>query len=426
MGRSGGAPREPEGRMDPARERQQVLRRQPGPVGRHLGDSRRARRRSSPGRRGPASRRCSACLTAPSGPTRGASSSLGATSASCGARRCPTCDATSASSFKTSSCSVIAARSTTWRWRSRCSGSTSGQCGRGPRRRSTRWGSAVAAASWQRACRAASSASPSPAPSPGEPAILVADEPTGNLDPLRALEVLERFEALRHRGTTMIVATHDPDIVRFGVAHGWRRVRLEAGVHVEGLPDGLFSPSRRRAPRRERPRRARRRGDSHRHRGRSRRHGRGAALRGARRRRGPVRPVTGVTHAVTRSAVAIALRRALVAGLRSAARTPLVQLVAVGTIALSLLLVGVVRLAEDNVGRLVAGWTRGAQMVVYLDETVAPARAHQIADVLVRLPSVAGVHVVDGGEAFGRLRASLGDRARLLDGVDATMLPSVD
>jgi cell division transport system ATP-binding protein len=41
------------------------------------------------------------------------------------------------------------------------------------------------------------------------PAILVADEPTGNVDPEMALKLLSLFEALNRRGTTVLVATHD-------------------------------------------------------------------------------------------------------------------------------------------------------------------------------------------------------------------------
>jgi cell division transport system ATP-binding protein len=60
----------------------------------------------------------------------------------------------------------------------------------------------------------------------GEPAILLCDEPTGNLDPERARELLELLEKVHKRGTTMMIATHDPQVVDFGLAHGWRRARL--------------------------------------------------------------------------------------------------------------------------------------------------------------------------------------------------------
>jgi cell division transport system ATP-binding protein len=63
----------------------------------------------------------------------------------------------------------------------------------------------------------------------GEPAILLGDEPTGNLDPQRTLELLELFEAIHQRGTTLLLATHDPTVVDFGVDHGWRCARLVDG-----------------------------------------------------------------------------------------------------------------------------------------------------------------------------------------------------
>jgi cell division transport system ATP-binding protein len=63
----------------------------------------------------------------------------------------------------------------------------------------------------------------------GEPAILLGDEPTGNLDPARAQDLLALLEAIHQRGTTLLIATHDPAVVDFGVAHGWRCARLVEG-----------------------------------------------------------------------------------------------------------------------------------------------------------------------------------------------------
>ena len=45
------------------------------------------------------------------------------------------------------------------------------------------------------------------------PVILVADEPTGNLNPQTALEIMEIFEDINRMGTTIIMATHAKDIV---------------------------------------------------------------------------------------------------------------------------------------------------------------------------------------------------------------------
>ena len=45
------------------------------------------------------------------------------------------------------------------------------------------------------------------------PSILIADEPTGNLNPATAMEIMELFETINSMGTTIIMATHAKDIV---------------------------------------------------------------------------------------------------------------------------------------------------------------------------------------------------------------------
>ena len=46
------------------------------------------------------------------------------------------------------------------------------------------------------------------------PRLLIADEPTGNVDPEMALKLLRLFEALNRLGTTVVVATHDVHLLR--------------------------------------------------------------------------------------------------------------------------------------------------------------------------------------------------------------------
>jgi cell division transport system ATP-binding protein len=59
-----------------------------------------------------------------------------------------------------------------------------------------------------------------------DPAILLADEPTGNLDGAMAIEVVEILQAVNLRGTTVVVATHDMALMeRFP----YRRLRFERG-----------------------------------------------------------------------------------------------------------------------------------------------------------------------------------------------------
>ena len=48
----------------------------------------------------------------------------------------------------------------------------------------------------------------------GRPEILIADEPTGNVDPEMAVKLLRLFEALNRLGTTVVVATHDVQLLR--------------------------------------------------------------------------------------------------------------------------------------------------------------------------------------------------------------------
>jgi len=64
-----------------------------------------------------------------------------------------------------------------------------------------------------------------------DPALVLADEPTGNLDPDLALEVMNLFRDINARGTTVLVATHDRELIR---RVGKRTMTLEQGQLVEG------------------------------------------------------------------------------------------------------------------------------------------------------------------------------------------------
>ncbi len=48
----------------------------------------------------------------------------------------------------------------------------------------------------------------------GNPALLLADEPTGNLDSLMARQVMDLLEQINEKGTTIILVTHDPELAR--------------------------------------------------------------------------------------------------------------------------------------------------------------------------------------------------------------------
>jgi putative ABC transport system ATP-binding protein len=59
-----------------------------------------------------------------------------------------------------------------------------------------------------------------------DPSILLADEPTGNLDSKTSYEIMELFDKLHTEGNTIIVVTHEPDIAE----HAHRVVRLRDGI----------------------------------------------------------------------------------------------------------------------------------------------------------------------------------------------------
>jgi putative ABC transport system ATP-binding protein len=63
----------------------------------------------------------------------------------------------------------------------------------------------------------------------GEPAILLADEPTGNLDSRTTREIMQLFDELHEEGQTIIMVTHEPDVA----AHCNRVIRLEDGKVAE-------------------------------------------------------------------------------------------------------------------------------------------------------------------------------------------------
>jgi putative ABC transport system ATP-binding protein len=66
-----------------------------------------------------------------------------------------------------------------------------------------------------------------------EPSILLADEPTGNLDSTTAADIMALFDTLHAEGQTVIIVTHEPDIA----AHCRRSVRLHDGRVQSDVPN---------------------------------------------------------------------------------------------------------------------------------------------------------------------------------------------
>lgn len=69
------------------------------------------------------------------------------------------------------------------------------------------------------------------------PSLLVADEPTGNLDPENSWEIMKLLSEVNHRGTTVIVATHEKAIVD---AMKKRVIAIDRGVVVRDQQKGLY------------------------------------------------------------------------------------------------------------------------------------------------------------------------------------------
>jgi cell division transport system ATP-binding protein len=63
-----------------------------------------------------------------------------------------------------------------------------------------------------------------------DPQLVLADEPTGNLDPDLSLEIMNLLREVNARGTTVVVATHDRELIR---RVGRRSVTLDHGRIVE-------------------------------------------------------------------------------------------------------------------------------------------------------------------------------------------------
>ena len=73
----------------------------------------------------------------------------------------------------------------------------------------------------------------------GEPRLLLADEPTGNLDSQMARSVMELLEQINARGTTIVMVTHDPDLA----ARAQRNVHIVDGIATDLAAEPGLAPA---------------------------------------------------------------------------------------------------------------------------------------------------------------------------------------
>lgn len=71
-----------------------------------------------------------------------------------------------------------------------------------------------------------------------KPSIILADEPTGNLDSTTSIEIMDIFGAIQASGNTVVLVTHEEDIAN----HAHRIVRLKDGM-IESDRKKNLSPS---------------------------------------------------------------------------------------------------------------------------------------------------------------------------------------
>src|SRR5690606_20156958 len=73
-----------------------------------------------------------------------------------------------------------------------------------------------------------------------DPVLILADEPTGNLDTLTSLEIMQVFQDLNERGITIVLVTHEPDVAAFAK----RQIVVRDGRIVRDEPTPVVTSAR--------------------------------------------------------------------------------------------------------------------------------------------------------------------------------------
>ncbi len=110
-------------------------------------------------------------------------------------------------------------------------------------------------------------------------------------------------------------------------------------------------------------------------------------------------------------------------GVRGMAQAPAVQLLAMGTMAVCMLLLGLVMLVWSNAQGMVQAWGLDVPVTVYLVDHAEPAQVDATVQRLQTLPEIARIEHVTPEQAMQRLSNGLGEDGSMLDGLDPEVLP---
>lgn len=111
--------------------------------------------------------------------------------------------------------------------------------------------------------------------------------------------------------------------------------------------------------------------------------------------------------------------------LRSLRASPVLQAVAISTIAVALMVLGAVGLVLTNLDELVDQWTRGADIVAFVADEISDDGLEVLGDRIGRWDAVSAVRVRSRAAALEELSRAFPEDRSLLDGVDVGLLPAV-